>query len=99
MTQSGPDGESELAMRVGLLQMANSYRVSQAIYVAARLGVADLLADEAKSSEELAHDTGAHVPSLARLLRTLVAFGLLREVDSGRFALTSQGAYLRSNHP
>jgi hypothetical protein len=99
MTQAHPDAESDLAMRVGLLQLATSYRVSQAIYVAARLGVADLLADEAKSSEELARDTGAHAPSLARLLRTLVAFGLLREAEPGRFALTSLGAYLQADHP
>lgn len=64
MTQADPDAEADLAMRVGLLQLATSYRVSRAIYVAARLGVADLLADGPKSSEELARDTGAHSPSL-----------------------------------
>ena len=64
MTQADPDAEADLAMRVGLLQLATSYRVSQAIYVAARLGVADLLADGPKSSEELARDTGARSPSL-----------------------------------
>jgi hypothetical protein len=82
MTQADPDGESSLAMRVGLLQLATSYRVSQAIYAAARLGVADLLSDRPKPSEELARDTGAHAPSLARQLRALVAFGLLHEVES-----------------
>jgi hypothetical protein len=97
MTQS--DAESDLAMRVGLQQLASSYRVSQTIYVAARLGIADLIADGAKSSEELARDTDTHAPSLARLLRTLVAFNMLREDGSGRFALTAQGAYLRADHP
>jgi hypothetical protein len=86
-------------MRVGLLQLATSYRVSQAIYVAARLGVADLLADRPKSSEELGRDTGAHAPSLARLLRTLAAFDMLRETESGLFALAPLGAYLRADHP
>jgi O-methyltransferase domain/Dimerisation domain len=99
MTQAHPDAESDLTMRVGLLQLATSYRVSQAISAAARLGVADLLADGAQSSEELARDTGAHAPSLARLLRTLVAFGLLREAEPGRCTLTALGAYLHADHP
>jgi hypothetical protein len=99
VTQPDTGNESDLAMRVGLLQLATGYRVSQALFVAARLSVADQLADGAKSSEELARDTGAHTPSLARLLRTLVAFGLLREDESARFALTAQGAYLRADHP
>jgi O-methyltransferase domain/Dimerisation domain len=99
MSQANPDAESDLTMRVGLLQLATSYRISQAIYAATRLGVADLLADGPKSSEELARDTGAHTPSLARLLRTLIAFGLLREAEPGRFALTSLGAYLQADHP
>jgi hypothetical protein len=99
MTQTDPDAESDLAMRVELLQLATGYRVAQAIYVAARLGVADLLADGQKSSEELARDTGTHVPSLARLLRTLVAFGILLEAEPGRFALAPRGAYLQADHP
>jgi hypothetical protein len=99
MTRTDPDAESDLAMRVELLQLATGYRVSQAIYVAARLGVADLLADGQKSSEDLARDTSAHAPSLARLLRALVALGLLREAEPDRFALTTLGAYLQADHP
>ena len=99
MTLANSDDASDLTIRVALLQLTTSYRVSQAIYAAARLGVADLLADGPKSSKELARDTGANAPSLARLLRTLVAFGLLREAEPARFALTSQGAYLQADHP
>lgn len=42
-----------------LFQMAASYWVSQAIYVAAKLGIADLLTEGPKSSGELAAATGA----------------------------------------
>jgi hypothetical protein len=43
--------------------------LSQALYAAAKLGVADLLAGRAKTSEELAQETHAHAPSLYRVLR------------------------------
>ncbi len=99
MTQSDSSAGSDLAMRVGLLNLATSFRVSQAIYVAARLGVADLLAGEPQSAEELATATGAHAPSLARLLRTLVAFDILHETESGLFALAPLGVYLQADHP
>ncbi len=76
-----------------------SFRLSQALYVAARLEIAGLLADEPKSAEDLAKATGAHAPSLARLLRTLVAFDLLREAESGLFGLAPKGIYLQADHP
>ncbi|HEY7092641.1 MAG TPA: methyltransferase [Ktedonobacterales bacterium] len=99
MTQSNPGGESDLVMRVGLLNLATSFRLSQALYVAARLGIADLLAGQPQSVEELAATTGAHVPSLARLLRTLVAFDILHETEPGLFALAPMGVYLQADHP
>ena len=37
MIQSNPGVESDLALRVGLLNLATSFRISQALYVAARL--------------------------------------------------------------
>jgi hypothetical protein len=91
MTQSNPGGESDLALRVGLLNLATTFRLSQALYVAARLGIADLLAGEPQSVDHLATATAAHAPSLARLLRTLVAFDLLHETAPGLYALAPMG--------
>jgi Dimerisation domain len=54
-----------------LLQMATGYWVSQAIAVATKLSLPDLLKDGPKSSSELAATTGTHEPSLYRLLRAL----------------------------
>jgi hypothetical protein len=51
------------------LGMTNAFQVSQAIYVAATLGIADLLEDGPKSADELAKTTGTHAPTLYRLLR------------------------------
>ncbi len=53
----------ETSPRRTLLRMTNAFQVSQAIHVAAALGIADLL-DRPKSADELAETTGTHAPSL-----------------------------------
>jgi hypothetical protein len=82
---------------VELRRLVNGYQVSQCIYVAAALGIADLLADGPRPSDELAAETDADPPSLYRLLRALAAVGVLREEDDRRFALTELGEALRSD--
>jgi Dimerisation domain len=52
-----------------LFQMATGYWASQAIYVAAKLGIADLLKDGPQSCVSLATATGSDAPSLFRLMR------------------------------
>jgi len=79
--------------------MVNGYQVSQAIYVAATLGIADLLKDGSRTSDELAVATEADPPTLYRLLRALAAVDVLHEEDGRRFALTPVGEQLRSDHP
>ena len=56
--------------------MVTSYWVSRSIYAAAKLGIADLLKDGAKSYEELAKATETHARSLYRLLRALASVGI-----------------------
>ena len=82
-----------------LYQLLHGYRVSQAIYVAARLGIADLLKDGPRGSDDLAGATGAHADTLRRVLRFLAGVGLFDEVTPGRFALTPLGAGLRGDVP
>ncbi len=79
-----------------LLEMIAMRHVPQALHVVAVLGIADLLADGPKSSEELAQVTGSHARTLYRVLRTLVAAGVLAEDKAGRFRLTALGQPLRS---
>ena len=67
-----------------LSQMLLGNRAQQAIYVAAKLGIADLLKDGPKGSEELAQATGAHAGSLYRLLRVLASFGIFAEDEQCR---------------
>ncbi len=71
-----------------LLQMLTGYWVSQAIYVAAKLGIADLVKPAPQTSATLAQATGTHAPSLYRLLRMLASVGIFVEDSQGRFGLT-----------
>jgi hypothetical protein len=82
-----------------LKRLVNGYQVSQAIYVAATLGIADLLADGPRASDEVARETGADPDALYRLLRALASVGVLHEEDGRRFSLTELGEPLRSDVP
>jgi hypothetical protein len=82
-----------------LLRMIRGFQVSQMIYVAAKLGIADLLIDGAKSIDEIASATRTHAPSLHRLLRALASQGIFAEDEQGRFGLTPMAEPLRSDAP
>jgi hypothetical protein len=75
------------------------FQVSQAIHVAATLGVADILADGPRTSDELAAATDSDGGSLYRLLRALASVGVFHEDEGRLFSLTPMGALLRSNVP
>lgn len=81
---------------VALFRMASGYWISQAIYVAARLGIADLLKDGPMSYLELAEATATHPASLRRLLRALASLGVLATEQNYTFELTPIGASLQS---
>jgi hypothetical protein len=84
---------------VALLQLTTSCWISQAVYVAAKLGVADLLKDGPKGCDELAEGTQTDSRSLRRLLRTLSSVGVFAETADGRFDLTPIAECLRSDGP
>ena len=56
-------------------------------YVAAKLGIAELLKDGPRSAHELAEATGTNPQALYRLLRALASIDIFAE-DQGRFDLT-----------
>lgn len=99
MTQPAANAEPNLVPRIDLMEMMEGYRVSQAIYVAARLGVADHLTALPISAEEVAQAVEAHPGAVSRLVRALAALGLVSEPEAGRFVLTPLGALLRADHP
>ena len=89
MTSSNPAAE--------LVLLVTGYRVSQAIHVAATLGIADLIKDGASSASDLAVATNFHAGALYRVLRALAAAGVFHEDDEKRFSLTPLGECLRSD--
>lgn len=80
-----------------LLRLINGFQVSQAVGVAAELGIADHLKSGLRDIAGLAAATGSHPRSLHRLMRALCAVGVFQEDADGRFALTPMGAYLRTD--
>lgn len=94
-----PSPVQSVESRERLLTLVRGYRISQAVYVATRLGIPDLLADGPREIDELAHATGSHPPSLRRVLLFLAGVGVLDKVGPDRFALTPVAAALRTGVP
>jgi hypothetical protein len=80
-----------------LYQLSVGHYISHALYVAAKLGIADLLKDGPRSPDDLAKASQTHAPSLARVLRLLASVGVFEEMNDGTFALKPLGALLRSD--
>ena len=82
-----------------LIQMAMGHWVSRIVYLAAKLNLADRLANGPKTADELAKPTETHAPSLYRFMRGLANLGILAEDDGRRFALTPLGEALKTGAP
>jgi hypothetical protein len=82
-----------------LFQMATGYWVSQAIYVTAKLGIADLLKDGPQSYVALAAATGSDAPSLFRVMRALATVGIFSQLGKDCFALSRLAESLRTDTP
>ena len=82
-----------------LFRMATGYWLSQAIYVAAKLGIADYLKDGPRSCAALASLTGCDATALFRLLRALSDFGLFSSIGGDSFAITNASEPLQSDVP
>lgn len=74
------------------------YWVSQTLFAAAKLGVADRIGDDLRTAAEVAKALGTHEPSTLRLLRALVTAGAVR-AEGGRYGLTPFGQTLRKGVP
>ena len=97
MTQTYFEWLSQASPSVQLQQMISGHWIAQAIGVAAELGIADLLADGSRSSDDLAKAAGCDSGALYRLLRALASLGIFTEIESKRFGLTSMAEVLRAD--
>src|SRR5438132_11909199 len=69
---------------------------AQTVYVAAKIGLADIITKGPKTAEELARETNTHPPTLRRFLRALNSLGIFSEDATGRFHHTPLSETLRS---
>jgi hypothetical protein len=100
-TASRPDVErlAEPPSAARLQHLIVGAWISQAIAVAAELGIADLLAAGPRASDALAQASGAHPAALYRLLRALAGVGVFTEVEPRVFALSPMADLLRADAP
>lgn len=90
---------ASLPPQVALLNLATGHWTTQAIFVAAKLGIADLLRDGPGSPADLAQSAGVDARSLFRLLRALASVGIFAEDAVGRFTLTPMAECLQTGTP
>jgi DNA-binding IclR family transcriptional regulator len=75
------------------LQIIGDYWRSRAVYLAARLKLADVVGDSRPALTDIAAATATRPEALRRLLRALTAHGIFREEDGGTFAQTPSQRY------
>jgi len=84
---------------IGLLELASGFMAAQAVYAAARLRLADALADGPRFATDIAAEAGSDPDATYRLLRACAAFGVFTEGSDGRFGMTPLADALRSGAP
>jgi hypothetical protein len=82
-----------------LMRIATGFQPAACLYVAAKLGLADLLVAGPRSIEQLAADTETSPDALYRSLRVLVAMGVFAEPRSRVIGLSPAAELLRSDVP
>ncbi|TNY36150.1 methyltransferase [Thermomonospora catenispora] len=80
-----------------LLELIQGAVITQAIFAAARLGVADVLADGPLPAEEIAKRVGSDPDATYRILRTLSGYGVFARRPDGRFENTPMSDKLRDD--
>ena len=84
---------------VVMFEMVSGMWLSQAIGVAAELGIADVIGDKTVDYKDIAPKVGASPEPLYRLMRALTIVDIFKEVSYGHFKLTVLGRTLRSDVP
>jgi len=80
-----------------LTQILGASWITQGIWVASELGIADLLVNGPLTAEDLARQTKTHGAALYRVLRALASVGIFAQDAQGRFSLTPHASLLRSD--
>ncbi|MCP5103925.1 MAG: methyltransferase [bacterium] len=87
---------NEISPQEQLMRFILGKWISQPIYVAAELGIADILSECPMSVEEIARESKTHADTLYRVLRALAGVGIFAETDNRVFQLTPMGECLKT---
>lgn len=98
-TQTTATATAPIPPEMYLTQLSFGALLSQALFVAAKLGVADLLAEQPLSLFELGAATKTNERALYRVLRSLAGAGVFQEISPKIFAMTPNAEPLRSGVP
>lgn len=99
MTITATQRAIEIGTAEQMLQLMSGLWVSRGIYVAAKLGIADLLKDGPRTAEQLAAATDSNPDALYRILRMLGSIGVFSEGNHRHFSLTPLSETLLSDIP
>ncbi|MBO2456922.1 methyltransferase [Actinomadura violacea] len=86
-------------MEVSLVGLSVGTWIASSLGVAARLGIADALAEGPATGAELAKAVGAHPDAIPPLLRTLAMVGVFGQDEEGRYVNSALSEQLRTDHP
>lgn len=96
---SAPAYTRDQAATFALLDLTQGSVITQALYVAARLSIADILSDGPLAAAEIAKRADANPEAVYRLLRLLSGYSVFAEGEDGRFGLTPMASALRDDAP
>ncbi len=90
----------ELAPHEELTRLITGYSITQALYVAAKLDIAELLVkSDTNHVDDLAQKAGADSDALYRIMRALATVGVFKEREKKVFIMTPKSECLRYGHP
>jgi len=96
LTEKDKEGAKQKSTDEILEEKTGNFRLPYCIYVAAKLGIADLLKDGPKGFEEIARAVEANPRGVLRLLQRLSKEGIFCELEHGHFGLTPTASLLQT---
>jgi ubiquinone/menaquinone biosynthesis C-methylase UbiE len=98
-TANARPAEGAISTDQALIQLLTGAWATQSVAAAAKLGIPEILAEGARTAEEVAAKAQAHAGATYRLLRSLASLGVLERRADGRFVNTPIGDRLRAGVP
>ena len=82
-----------------LIQIGSAFWQSRALYIGAKLGLADVLGNSKKSTSEIAETLQLDEDHLYRIMRMLASSGIFKETSPRIFKNSKMSNFLRADNP